>query len=262
MKFIFTISVSLFCLTAFGQVGTSVTNGLIGWWMPFGTNSSGTTVYDFSGIGNNGITANNPPNSSSITGTSNAISFNGSNQMVTNSFSIGSRVSVSFWAKCQITNASANQRLFSFGYTNGVNNTPNTFVVQITTGGGIRIVTITTNNVTGQVIGTTVNVATNQWIHVVAAYDGAHQLLYTNSVLAVSDNQTGDFNTNRDGCGFGNSLNATANTQWFSGLMADVKLYQRALTSYEIVLLYHEGQPWTTRQLGNPVGLYQRVTKP
>ena len=99
--------------------------------------------------------------------------------------------------------------------------------------------------------------------HVVGTFDGTNYHLYLNGVWS-------DIITNPLMTAYGSTLFTNANC-WIGqrgngagviGTLAAVGIWNRALSQSEITLLYHEGQPWTTRQLGNPVGLYQRLTKP
>lgn len=75
----------------------------------------------------------------------------------------------------------------------------------------------------------------NQWIQIVATYDGQNVSLYQDGQLVTTALRTGTFSAGtmwigRDGPG-------TA-TDVFRGFIDDVRLYRRALTATEVALLY------------------------
>ena len=253
MKTLFTIIVSLFYLTAFGQVVTSVTNGLVGWWLPFGTNATGTSVFDWSGNVNNGVTTDSPYWTNSVTGMTNALVFNGSTTYVKAGPATNlTDFSISMWF---LNNAPTTAAIPFSSRTDGGKSG-----ILVLNEGSIEVgFSDAAGNLTRKEWGTYIPSA---WTHLAATHiAGASSLvLYVNGVAGGSSLEATAVNP-------GNGTNV-----WFgkepttglpyNGLLADVRVFNRALSQNEVTLLYHEGVPWTTRQLGNPVGLYQRVAKP
>ncbi len=100
--------------------------------------------------------------------------------------------------------------------------------------------------VTFSVTGTTVsdlfgtrNVNDGQWHHVAGVYDGAKVYLYVDGTLDVSQASTGAITQTSDLLTIGNNLGQPG-LLW-NGLMDEVSLYNRALTSNEIAAIYNAG---------------------
>jgi hypothetical protein len=77
----------------------------------------------------------------------------------------------------------------------------------------------------------TAQVATNQWTHLAATYDGSVLRLYVNGTQASSLNRTGSISTTS------NPLRIGGNniwSEWFNGLIDEVRVYNRALSLAEI----------------------------
>ncbi len=79
--------------------------------------------------------------------------------------------------------------------------------------------------------------AANTWSHVAATYDGATLRLYVNGTPLAATTATGSIATSTDDLFIGSYSTTAASTEKFSGLMDDVRLYNRALGAAEINVL-------------------------
>jgi hypothetical protein len=70
------------------------------------------------------------------------------------------------------------------------------------------------------------------WSHVAVTYDGANQRLYVNGVQVASRAQTGSMALGNGPLRIGG--NGSWATEFFQGLIDDVRVYNRALTATEI----------------------------
>jgi sugar lactone lactonase YvrE len=83
------------------------------------------------------------------------------------------------------------------------------------------------------------NINDGQWHHVAAVYDGAMKYLYVDGTLDVSAPATGLISqTSRPLC-IGDSPDHTE--RWLNGLVDEVSIYNRVLTSTEIQSIYNAG---------------------
>jgi hypothetical protein len=73
--------------------------------------------------------------------------------------------------------------------------------------------------------------AANTWSHLAATYDGATVRLYVNGVQVASRAQTGNIATSSNPLQIGGD---TDYGQYFSGIIDDVRVYNRALSASEI----------------------------
>ncbi len=194
--------------------------------------NSGTVVNDNSGNGNNGTLTNGPSWSASGKYGS-AISFDGTNDYINvsdaNSLDLTNRMTVEAWvyatnltgyktAICK-ENGSSNlaYALSPNNSTSGSSNQrPNT---------RIRIGS-STSTVTG-----TNKLSANTWTHLASTYDGSVLRLYVNGVLASSTNVTGNISVTTNPLRIGGS---TALSQYFMGMIDEVRIYNRALSQSEI----------------------------
>ncbi len=75
--------------------------------------------------------------------------------------------------------------------------------------------------------------ATNTWTHLAMTYDGAVMRLYVNGSQVATRNQTGSTVVSAGPLQIGG--NTIWNSEWFTGAIDDVRLYNRALTATEVV---------------------------
>jgi hypothetical protein len=183
---------------------------------------SGTTWTDLSGRGNTGTLTNGPTYSSSNGG---SLIFDGTNDYSTtgtSGFSFGSSAgTLSAWAK---TNTLSNIGwIVSYGSPNasqsrfiGIFNTTYYF-------GGYG------NDITAS------GVPLNTWFNMVGVYDGTNASMYINGVL-VSGPTAKTWNTVASNSQVGRQTNGG---EYWNGNVAQVQIYNRALTAQEISQNYN-----------------------
>jgi chitodextrinase len=186
---------------------------------------SGTTVTDSSGKGNTGSIANATWTTSGRFGR--ALSFNGSNSMVT----------VNDSASLDVTGA---MTLEAWVYPQGSLSDWRTILMKEQAGSDVYYI----ETVGGQMVGdvyvggskhntySDTAIALNTWSHLAATYDGANLRIYINGTLAhAATSLTGNIQTSTG------ALRIGGNSIWgeyFQGLIDEVRIYNRALSSTEI----------------------------
>ena len=71
-----------------------------------------------------------------------------------------------------------------------------------------------------------------EWYHLAGVYNKANVLLYVNNILFTGDAATGDIDTNAYAVEIGRRPGP--NDDWWKGLIGEVRIYNRALSSLEI----------------------------
>jgi len=184
----------------------------------------GSTVADASGRGNVGTIAGATWSAGGHSGS--ALSFNGTNSWVTvadaASLDLTTGMTLEAWIKptalsswrtVVMKEAAGDLAYVLYGYDNAPR--PATYISvggQETTGGGAAP-------------------AMNAWTHLAATYDGATLRLFTNGVLVSTTARTGAIDTSAS------PLRIGGNGVWgeyFSGLIDEVRIYNRALSQAEI----------------------------
>ena len=219
-------------------INTIVENGLIlnlDAGNPYSYAGAGSTIYDVSGSTNNGTLNNSPTYSSDSNG---ILLFNGSSQYVgianSSSLQVADTFTVSAWIKA--SNLSARYGVFS----TRANNTTGSWQFEVGTGsGGTGRILISGVNV---YIAQSVNnvITTNTWYHItVVKINNATQgaTFYVNG-SAVSNVGTGAYtisnNSDEKRIAIG-----TASSQYFPGYIAQIFVYNRALSASEILQNYN-----------------------
>jgi hypothetical protein len=195
--------------------------------------NTGTIANDNSGNGNTGILTNGP--AWSVSGKYGAaILFDGTNDLVNindaNSLDLTNGMTIEAWVnpgnltgyktvicKENGTNTLSYALSANNSATNVNNQRPNS---------RIRIGT-TTTTVTG-----TTKLALNTWTHIASTYDGAVLRFYVNGTQVSTVNVTGNMVTTANMLRIGGST--TLSTQYFAGLIDEVRVYNRALSQAEI----------------------------
>lgn len=200
--------------------------GLIAYW-PL-NDTSGTTVLNHSPSNLrslNGTISNATLNTSGRLGK--AYSFNGTDAKVTitDSASLRGMANVSLLFLLKVPTTSAFRKILkSEAFDVGVNNNGEVFT---------ELVGVTNGN-----SGTWDNqpvdgIDDNTWRLVILTYDGSRILCYlNNTIVETTASTTGSLNNNASSLTIGNS-----GTEWYSGLMQHIAVFNRALSSTEIAKL-------------------------
>ena len=209
------------------NVGVTVSNtaaaGLVGAWA-FDENT-GTAVTDQSGRGNNGTLSN----AIWTTGGqfNSALTFNGSNAWVTvpdsATLDLTTGMTVEAWVRPTTTGGWRTGVMKEQGgnlvyglYTNTTSNRP---TVELYVNGSVRALTGTTQLVNGT------------WAHLAATYDGTTIRLFVNGVQAAQLAAAGSMPVSTGALRIGGN---SIWSEWFSGTIDEVRVYNRALSASEI----------------------------
>jgi len=226
IQFIFILIALLFAMDAkAGIIIKPVHNfGLVGYW-DF-QEGAGGNVYDKSGKGNTGTwngTGSHWANGKIGVGGS----FNGSDNDITTTEIVTSTETMSAWIK---TSSKTTQNIFTSYYGGGENNQ-----FRIESDGDVRYLTNSGNYI--DVTTTGVNVSDGNWHHIVAVNNGTNAYIYTDGVQRPANNSVGSANTHDWGL-----IGGYAHTsQYFDGLIDEVRIYNRALSASEVERLYKSG---------------------
>jgi Concanavalin A-like lectin/glucanases superfamily len=209
-----------------GGTDTSLASGLVAYWN-FNENS-GTAVYDDTGNGNNGAFAGST-GSQWVTGIiGSGLSFNGTNNFINvpqiNVFPSGT---FTYSAWIYISGSSGVRTIIGGG-----SNFP-----QLRVDATTNILDLLKEDTVS--VGTsTAAVPTGAWTHVVLTYaSGGNYTFYINGVSSGSGTYGGSF-TNT---GIDIGANGTNTTEYFSGDMDEVGVWNVALTSTQVTALYNSG---------------------
>ena len=187
---------------------------------------SGTSAADQSGNGNTGTIANATWAGASAGRFGNALSFNGTNASVTvadsSSLDLTSGMTLEGWVnpnpggdfRTLVVKEMPGDLVYGL-YSSSDTNRPQS---QVRVG-------------TPRILDGTATIPAGSWTHVAATYDGATQRLYVNGAQVSSMAIAGTITTSNNPLKIGgNSIWA----EWFSGLIDEVRVYNRALTAGEI----------------------------
>ena len=97
---------------------------------------------------------------------------------------------------------------------------------------------IYSSNVGWQSSGGAVPIQLGQWYHAAGVFDGAHLMVYINGQLAASSSTSGRIVPSVSVLCFGRDFNEG---RYFNGLIDEVSIYNRALSSNEIAAIYSTG---------------------
>ncbi len=205
---------------------TGVDTSLKGYWSFNGQDMSGTTAYDRSGIGNTGTLTNGP--TKTIGKISQALSFDGTNDYV------------------DVTNTTyTGEFTYSWWYKTSNNSQTGIMLGGDTTGGIYIKYGLVSGNYFIRVIGggssdnTVAPAAVNAWHHMVVTRNSSNKVdLYVDggsatrlfSDVAQSGNTTIDY------------IASSADGQYFSGQLDEVRTYNRAFSAAEVAALYNQGR--------------------
>lgn len=210
----------------------SLNYGLVGWWTM--NEGIGTVAKDWGGYGNSGSLSNSPAWTSGVIGGS--LSFDGTARLVnvpnTSSLDIET-LSVCAWIKSTAT-SSGNIILEKWNQTGPY---PYVFRTMPTTGyGAVACYDLTQNP---GVVGTNI-VTDGKWHHLVGTRikGGAMSLYLDGAIQGTTTDNTSSTTKNGEPVFIGARGNYASP---MNGLIDDVRIYSRALSSDEVRLLYNGG---------------------
>lgn len=205
----------------FSQVPNYVpTNGLVGWW-PFTGNAN-----DLSGNGNNGTNNGATLTTDRFGNLNNAYNFDGNNDFVSVPRNNISNFSVSLWLHTNInTEFSALVDANVSNWELYLKNLKPTFTKWILAPGNYQ-----------ELISTT-TLPLSQWHHLTYTYSSNNVNIYLNGLLISSFNNINLTNLNSGLYYFGASISGSS--QFYSGKIDDIGIWNRALTQQEITNLYN-----------------------
>ena len=220
--------VSAFTLTLLTRPGSS-TDNLVGYWTF--DEGSGTTAADSSGNGNTGTLYNSPTWVNGKRGK--ALSFDGQDDYVrvpqSASLDVTSQVTVEAW-------------IHAYSYTD--HNGENSHIISRTDTSGGSLYALMTYAPGSEKVGYAVKPVPNHqpstqdlqlhvWVHLAMTYDGSYVRLYINGQFDTSYSQSGSIPTTTNWLAIGcNSYGETY--AHFSGIIDEVRIYNKALTQQEI----------------------------
>ena len=219
------------------QEFSSLRQGLVGAWCP-SLGASGLTLIDRSGLNNHGTLTNmgGQDNWRGL-GSGVALNFDGTNDLVSLGDKFGgfSQMSVSCWFTTRVIPSSVVTAEIVAKWGNHVAfDSTDSFLLGVGANQGIRWFLGGPN--AGVSSGPSV-LAINTLYHVAGVYNGAAVQLFVNGVLSATTNATGAINlASGQDSRLGKATAASGSAQ-FNGLLDDIRIYNRALTSAEIRLL-------------------------
>src|SRR3989339_552443 len=157
-----------------------------------------------------------------------SLQFDGLNTYVSvadsNSLDLTSGISIEAWVKCaDISQDGSTRRVLDKGaYLIGASDKA---YFKILKGG-----------VASEVLKTWTSADVNVWHHIVGAYDGAAMKLYQDGIKVAETATTGNIDTNTTALNIGRQPSGAGR---FSGIIDEVKIYNRALTDAEVLSHYN-----------------------
>lgn len=209
--------------------GSTLSNGLVGYWKMDESSWNGTAseVVDASGNGNNGTAANGPTTAAGKFGNSGG--FDGTDDKInisdSTSLNPGAQITMSSWIKP--TSVGGYRRILA-------KSTSRDYVFMFNTDGKL----LTQFSIANQAVyaGSTTTLTTNRWYHVSATYDGRAIRIYIDGVLDSTTLATGTIDNH------GGVLNIgwdPASGSPFYGSIDETRIYNRALSPAEVSQLYN-----------------------
>jgi hypothetical protein len=222
-------------------------NGLVAHWAFDGTQVFGTTVEDLSGQRNNGTSYNNPTSTEGRIGQS--LDFNGSSSYIevphSSSLDLGTgNFTLSAWIKARQNRTDWRDIVDKVapatynGFFFQINNNYDLFcdIGSDPAGGGSLV--LNENDDATLTCGSTI-VDDNVWHHVVAVRNGTTRTIWVDGVVDVSGTFASIPNLNSTEKLSIGRLNVSPISQYFDGLIDDLRIYNRALSPEEIYRLYN-----------------------
>ena len=211
-------------------------NGLVAYY-PFNGNAN-----DESGNGNHGTVNGATLTTDRLGNANSAYSFNGSSYYIkvadSNSLDITSSISFSSWIYVY-GSTNDHQVIIGKWYNNNV--FEETYVLELQPNG--KTIQMPLNGIsTGGYsnVASNTEISFNTWVHVVGVYDSSEIRLYVNGVKTGSLITSGNLPLTSAPLMIG-AHDSTSDRNAFNGIIDDVRIYNRALSSSEIEELYNYG---------------------
>ena len=84
----------------------------------------------------------------------------------------------------------------------------------------------------------------NKWHHVVAIYDGSQMTLYVDNIPTLPNYVSGNITVTSNNLNIGRDP-ANPTTRFYTGIIDEVRIYNRALNQSEVTELYNIPEPTT-----------------
>ncbi len=210
-----------------GMLDNDVTSGLVGEWkFDEDVATTSTLTYDATGNGDDGTLVNSPTRATSTCKIANCLIFNGSSTYVVapfTAFGIGKPFSFAVWFKTTST----------FAYEPGIISLGYSPVIVMKTDGKVRVWWY--DGTTWPTIASVKSYNDGNFHFVTATYDGITVKLYMDGVFIAS--AVSNINSIYSGFDVGREFNS--GNKIFNGFIDDARVYNRALSAYEVGQLYN-----------------------
>ena len=232
------------CNTADASMLTQAPNnfGLVGYWSMEG--GKGATVTDFSGKGNVGTMTNMDPATDWITGkVGKSLDFDGTDDFVNlgsaSNLNPTSSITLSAWIRIDGGNNTYRDIISRWDSAGGVNE--RTYIIGVNNSNALYFAISSDGTDGGASIATDPATATTDtWLHVLGTWDGTTMRLYKNGVEVATALQNAMMSSPNTRTGIGATIGRAGDSQvsLFNGAVDDVRLYNRALSASEALLLF------------------------
>ena len=211
-------------------VDTGTGNNLIAHWLL--DEGAGTTANDDSGNGHNGILINNPA------WNGNELLFDGADDYVNVGMLdvTGSALTLMGWAQSDSLENCTYRDCRIISKATGTSPQDHYWMLSTIKVGAVTRLRfrLKTGGVTSTLIASSGDISNDELFHAAAVYDGTAMRLYKNGIGVGSLAKTGNIDGNDGVQAWIGSNPAVANSRPWQGLLADVRVYQKALTALEV----------------------------
>ena len=208
----------------------STGNGLIAHWLL--DEAAGTTADDDSGNGHDGTLINNPA------WNGNELLFDGADDYVNvGTLDVtGSTLTLMGWAQSDSLENCPFRDCRIISKATGTGSQDHYWMLSTIKVGAVTRLRfrLKTGGVTSTLIASSGDISNDELFHAVAVYDGTTMRLYKNGIEVGSLAKTGTIDGNNGVQAWIGSNPAVANSRPWQGLLADVRVYQKALTALEV----------------------------
>ena len=225
-------------IVAPASIDYEYTIGLVSYWKF--DEATGNIAFDSSGSGHDGTLVNGPTWTTGKVG--NALSFDGVDDYVDigNLDVDGTGLTLTAWFKADSFIAgSADNRLIS--KATGSNTQDHYWMLSTISSDGVKLRFRVKTDGTTELIATSGNINTDEWVHAAAAYDGSSMILYKDGAEVGTLPKTGTISINSAvPAWIGRNPGGYAP---FDGTIDEVHIYNRALSENEVLELYNSTPP-------------------